>query len=419
MMVMKPVTAEILTIGDEILYGQILDTNAQWMSEKLDEIGVRVVRKTTVGDNEKDILDSFEEAESRADITLITGGLGPTKDDLTKPLLSKYFDSPLVMNNEALREISLLFRKKGREMTSLNRKQAELPDKCEKISNPFGTAPGMWFSRNKKVFVSMPGVPFEMKAIMETTVLPKIGSEFRLPVIFHRIIKTVGIGESWLADLIGDWEDELPEHIKLAYLPSKGQVRLRLTAFGDDLNQLKEEVSQCERDLQHLAGEYVYGFDQDTLSGVIGKLLREKGLQVSTAESCTGGKIASMITSVPGSSDYFSGSIIAYSNNIKTKELSVPEVIIKEHGAVSEEVVTTMARKAREKLGTDCSIASSGIAGPGGGTDQKPVGTIWIAVSTPSETVAKKLQLTNKRELNIELTAVASLNLLRQTLIKT
>ncbi len=414
----KPnITAEILTIGDEILYGQIVDTNSQWMSEKLDEIGVRVIRKTTVGDNEQDILDAFAQSEKRADITLITGGLGPTNDDLTKPLLAKYFDSPLVLHQEALDEIADLFQRKGRELTELNRKQAELPEICSKITNKYGTAPGMWFERDASVFVSMPGVPFEMKHMMEDTILPKIRETFKTPVIYHKVVKTAGIGESWLADLIKEWEADLPEHIKLAYLPSKGQVRLRLTAFGDDLTELQTDVEKKVVELLMLAGQYVYGFDNTSLEQAVGEILAEKNLSIGTAESCTGGRVANMITAVPGSSKYFTGSVVAYHNDIKTKYLKVSQSNLDQHGAVSEQVVSEMAENVKSVLSTDVGVATSGIAGPDGGSDEKPVGTIWIAVSTKAGVKTKKLQLTNKRDLNIELTAIALLNLLRQELI--
>ncbi|MEO1049576.1 MAG: competence/damage-inducible protein A [Bacteroidota bacterium] len=413
---MDLINAEILTIGDEILYGQITDTNSQWMSGELDKVGIKVVRKTTVGDIEEDIMTAFEEAESRADIVLITGGLGPTNDDLTKPCLAKYFDCEIAIHDGALQEITDLFNRIGRELTPLNRMQAALPVCCDMISNKSGTAPGMWFQRNGKVFVSMPGVPYEMKEMMTNTIIPRLQTVFKTPVIYHKIVKTVGIGESWLADKIKDWEDALPEHIKLAYLPSLGQVRLRLTAKGDDEEQLKIEVDELIADLMKYAKKYVFGYGNDKLEEVVGRLLRDRSLTISTAESCTGGNIAQMITSIAGSSDYFLGSVVAYHNDIKKLALGVKEETLMHHGAVSEETIREMAEGVRNRFGTDIGVATSGIAGPGGGTPDKPVGTVWIAYADGNETVAKKLQLWKDRTLNIRSSSVATLNLVRQRL---
>ncbi|MEM7549118.1 MAG: competence/damage-inducible protein A [Bacteroidota bacterium] len=415
----RPIKAEILTIGDEILYGQILDTNSQWISEQLDDIGVRVIKKTTVGDNEKDILKAFEDAENTADITLITGGLGPTNDDLTKPLLSKHFNSPLEINEAALKEITHLFESRGFKLNELNRLQALLPRDCKMISNKNGTAPGIWMERNNRVFVSMPGVPYEMKSIISETVLPWLQEKFDIPVIYHKVVKTVGIGESWLAEKIESWETGLPEHIKLAYLPSFGQVKLRLTAIGEELDVLKQDVQEEIEKLIPLAEKYIFGYDKDELYEVIGKVLKEEGKTISTAESCTGGFVASQLTSVPGSSAYFKGSVVAYSNEIKENILSVNSNDLKKHGAVSEEVVKQMAENVREKLGTDIGLSTSGIAGPDGGTESKPVGTIWIAYADKERTIAKKLTLTKKREVNIKYTSIAVLNLARISLMKT
>ncbi|MGI8600733.1 MAG: CinA family nicotinamide mononucleotide deamidase-related protein, partial [Chitinophagaceae bacterium] len=314
---MKRITAEIITIGDEILYGQILDTNTHWISIELDKIGVGIVRKTTIGDEEGEILKAFAEAESGADIILITGGLGPTNDDLTKPALSKYFNSPLKMNELALKELTELFSTRGRELTELNRQQAALPECCTMISNKLGTATGMWFEKNEKVFVSMPGVPHEMKAMMESSILPSLKKKFKMPVIFHKMIKTVGIGESWLADLIKNWENNLPSHIKLAYLPSIAHVKLRLTASGTSMEVLQHEVEEQIFNLLPLAEKYIYGYDNTTLEEAVGKILIKDDLTIAVAESCTGGAVSQKITSVPGSSAYFSGGIIPYHNNLK------------------------------------------------------------------------------------------------------
>ncbi|WP_226389501.1 competence/damage-inducible protein A [Penaeicola halotolerans] len=413
---MRTIKAEIITVGDELLYGQILDTNSQWMSAELDKIGVRVVRRTTVGDIAEDMLTAFKEAESRADIILITGGLGPTKDDLTKPLLAQYFNCGMEMVPEALEEVRQYFEKRGRELTELNRQQAVLPTKCTYIPNKMGTAPGMWFYENGKAWMSMPGVPYEMKALMTDYVIPMIKETFDTPVIYHKTIKTVGIGESFLADLISDWEDALPQHIKLAYLPSPGLVRMRLTAQGTDEKLLSKDVQAQIDKVWPLISKYAYGFDLETLEQHIGQRLMANQETLAIAESCSGGYVSHMITSVPGSSAYFRGSILPYHNEHKINQLKVAESTIAAHGAVSEETVSEMAARVRELFGTTYGIATSGIAGPDGGTAEKPVGTVWIAVADGTQTFAKKLMLTKDRMLNIQLTGVSVLNLLRQRL---
>lgn len=411
---MSNLKAELITIGDEILYGQIVDTNSQWMSAALDEIGVKTIRKTTIGDEENEILTALEEAERRADIILITGGLGPTKDDLTKPCLAKYFDSDIKINEKALEELTALFKQINRELTDINRGQAELPVKAEMISNKLGTAAGMWFHERGKVFVSMPGVPFEMKKMMKDLIIPKIRETFQTQLIYHKLIKTIGIGESWLSEMIEEWEDNLPENIRLAYLPSIGQVKLRLTATGDDILQLEKEVDAEIRKIHPVIKDYIYGYDEETIESAIGKLLAENQLTIATAESCTGGYLAHMITSVPGSSNWYTGSVIAYDNRIKIDELSVSYETIEEFGAVSEETVKEMAINVRKKLGTSIGVSTSGIAGPGGGTVEKPVGTIWIAYADEHKCVSKKLSLSKSRDLNIKYTAINLLNLIRQ-----
>lgn len=409
----QEVKAEIIAIGDELLYGQIMDTNSHWISQELDLIGVRVVRRSTVGDSRESILSAFAEAESRADIILMTGGLGPTNDDLTKPLLAEYFRCGIELVPEALEAVRTFFEKRGRELTPLNALQAHLPTKCTYIPNVLGTAPGMWFYERGKIWMSMPGVPHEMKKLMTDQVIPRIKELYRLPTIFHKVIKTVGIGESWLADLIKDWEHELPQHIKLAYLPSLGQVRLRLTAFGDHLESLENDISiQIEKVLPTIE-KYVYGFDGVSLEEAVGRLLQERNQKVAFAESCTGGYISHLITSIAGSSDYFQGGIIPYHNHFKHRLLQVDETTLRENGAVSEPTVIQMSEHVRVMFDADFGLASSGIAGPGGGWTEKPVGTVWIACATRSKTVAKKLQLTQDRMLNIQLTGVAVLNLLR------
>ncbi|PWL29218.1 competence/damage-inducible protein A [uncultured Roseivirga sp.] len=413
---MKQILAEILTIGDEILYGQITDTNSQWISSELDQLGIKVVRKTTVGDTEEAILGAFAEAEARADMVLITGGLGPTNDDLTMPMLAQYFDSEIIMNESVLTHVKHFFESRGRTFTELNKRQALVPKVAEVLHNELGTAPGTWYERNGKVFVSMPGVPHEMKNLMKTLVLPKLASFFQTPVIYHKLIKTVGIGESFLADKIKDWEESLPEHISLAYLPSVGQVKLRLTAIGDNREHLKKDVQELIDELMPLAGSYIYGYDNTTLEEAVGQLLKAKGKTIALAESCSGGYVQHKITTIAGSSEYFQGGVVPYHNNHKVNLLGVKPATLEVHGAVSEACVKEMAEGARKLFNADIGASSSGIAGPGGGSEEKPVGTVWIAFADGKETITKKLQLTQNRLLNIELTQISVLNLVRKSL---
>ena len=410
---MKVVRAEIIAIGDELLYGQIVDTNSHWISQELDLMGVKVVRKTTVGDDRKDILAAFASAEARADIVLITGGLGPTKDDLTKPLMAEYFDCPIEENPAAVEAVTEFFRKRGREMTPLNILQGHLPACCTYVPNEVGTAPGMWFERKGTYWMSMPGVPHEMKKLMTDFVLPKLPTLFPLPIIVHRMIKTVGIGESWLADLISAWENALPSTIRLAYLPSLGHVKLRLTGFGTDKNQIENDI-QKQIDLVIPSIEkYVYGYDSEVLETAIAKLLTSHKKTIALAESCSGGYISHLITSISGSSSYFQGAVIPYQNQFKKDILDVKEDTLKTFGAVSEETVKEMSSGVRSLFNSDFGLASSGVAGPNGGTEEKPVGTVWIACAGEGFIETKKLQLTQDRMLNIQLTAVAVLNMLR------
>ena len=412
----KTIVAELLTIGDELLYGQIVDTNAQWMSVELSQAGIKVIRKTTVGDQEDEILTALAEAEKRADIVLITGGLGPTNDDLTKPCLAKYFDCELQIHEEALAEVTAFFKQRGRELTGVNRQQAALPVCCDKVTNSVGTAPGMWFHRNGKVFVSMPGVPHEMKRMMTDYVIPRLKQTFETPVIHHKVIRTVGIGESFLAEKIASWENALPPHIKLAYLPSLGEVKLRLTGIGASAQVLQKETDELTEKLKELAGPYIYGYGEEPLEVAIGKILLGRKLTLAIAESCTGGYLSHLVTSVPGSSAYFLGSIIPYDYDIKMRQLGVRPETLEQHGAVSEPTIREMASLVRTKFNTHIGVATSGIAGPGGATPEKPVGTVWIAYSDKYQTVTRKLQLSTERLLNIKMASVAVLNLIRQSL---
>jgi nicotinamide-nucleotide amidase len=411
------VRAEIITIGDEILYGQILDTNTQWISQELDKIGIKTVRKSSVGDAKEEIVRIFDEAQTRADIVFITGGLGPTKDDLTKKIMADYFGATLELHPQALEDVTVFFQNRGRELTEINRSQAFLPSNCTFIRNIQGTAPAMWFEERGVVWVSMPGVPFEMKGIMQQEVLPKVIKHFETPVIVHKVIKTVGIGESYLSDLIQDWENALPEHIKLAYLPSLGIVKLRLTGFGTDESLLKKDIEHCYQNLLPIAGQFIFGFENDELESVLGELLKQKNATVSVAESCTGGYLGHKFTSIAGSSAYFLGGVLAYSNEIKINLLQVSSSVLANQGAVSEACIQQMAQGVRQLTGSTYGLATSGIAGPDGGTKDKPVGTVWIAVATPTEIFTQKLTLGGSRLQNIEMSTITCLNLLRKKLI--
>ncbi|MEQ8337669.1 MAG: competence/damage-inducible protein A [Cyclobacteriaceae bacterium] len=410
---MKQTLAEIISIGDEILYGQTLDTNSHWISGALDQIGIKVIRKSTVPDIEAEILTSFQEAEKRADVILITGGLGPTKDDLTKPLLAKYFGVDLVMNKDALNDIEQLFTKANRKMTDLNRMQAELPANCDKITNQLGTAPGMWFNERGKIFVSMPGVPYEMKRMMTDFIIPRLQKELVNYHVVHQMIMTIGIPESSLAEKIRDWEEALPKHLKLAYLPTKNTVKLRITASGPDREVLKKDINEQVINLKPLIEKYIFGFDEGNIEYYIGKMLKEANKTVACAESCTGGFLSHLITSIPGSSAYFKGAVIAYSNEVKHNMLNVDTKTLEKHGAVSEEVVLQMAKNVREKLNADVGLSISGVAGPDGGTEEKPVGLIWFGYSDKDKTIARKYNFSKDRILNIEFGARKALDLLR------
>ncbi len=404
-------TAEIITIGDELLIGQVIDTNSAWIAERLNSIGIKVHQITSISDNREHILKTLHEASSRARLILITGGLGPTKDDITKQTLCEFFSSHLVLNPVALKNVESLFRKRGMKVTELNRQQAMVPECCNVIPNENGTAPGMRFEKDGCIYISMPGVPFEMKAIIENYVIPELFKTSET-FILHRTILTQGIGESHLSAKIENWETSLPSQIKLAYLPQPGIVRLRLSASGNNEEQLKTLLKKAEQELLLLIPEYVFGFDTDTLEEVAGKILDNRGLTLATAESCTGGTIASLITSIAGSSGYFKGSIVAYSNQIKEKILSVPAPMLEQYGAVSMQVVETMAQNARILFQCDYSIAVSGIAGPSGGSVEKPLGTTWIAIATPDKIISQKFMFGDHRGRNIRKASLAALHML-------
>ncbi|HQY11507.1 MAG: CinA family nicotinamide mononucleotide deamidase-related protein [Ferruginibacter sp.] len=409
--------ASIITIGDELLIGQVIDTNSAWMAQELNKWGIRVVRRVAVGDVWDEIWTALDEEQKYADIILITGGLGPTADDITKPLLCKYFDGKMLVNEAARQNVLDIFTRLNRPIIERNLKQAEVPDVCTVLQNKRGTAPGMWFEKDGKVFVSMPGVPHEMKGMMEDDVIPMLLKQFRFPAIIHKTLLTAGVGESFLAELIQDFEATLPAHIKLAYLPNYGMVRLRLTSTGFDKEKTGKEVQEFFETLQSLVKEYMVTNEDEPVEKVVGKLLVAKGKTLCTAESCSGGYIAHLLTSIPGSSGFYEGSVVSYSYKAKEDLLQVDKEILESKGAVSEEVVLQMATGALKNIRSDYVIAVSGIMGPGGGLPGKPVGTVWVAFGNKEKIETQKLYFRFDRMRNIQLTAVNALNLLRKFIL--
>ncbi len=408
------IKAQIIAIGDELLIGQVVNTNASWIAEQLDVAGVKVLRMSEISDNENAIVEELERALEIADVVILTGGLGPTKDDLTKKVLAGFFDMELVLNEEMLEIIRNYFSQKGKPLSELNRGQAMLPEGCVALPNFNGTAPGMWFDvEGGMVVVSLPGVPHEMKPLMENQVLSRLKEKFRMPVIVHKTVLTQGIAESFLADEINDWEAQLPENIKLAYLPSTGMVRLRLSCTGSNRKEISKQVEGQVEKLLAVIEDYVFGFDKDTLQLLLGKELLKLGAQVAMAESCTGGYVSHLITSVPGSSKYFVGGAVVYSNLMKQELLGVRKETLENFGAVSKEVAEEMVAGCLEKFSADFAAAITGIAGPEGGTEEKPVGTVWISVASAKGTVVSEKFLFGKnRERNIMQSAYAALHLL-------
>lgn len=411
--------AEIISIGDEILIGQTVNTNATWMGEKLNAIGIRVHRVTSIADSREDIIRIFDEASSRSQVILITGGLGPTKDDITKKTMCDYFNTELVLDQTSLERIQAFFEGRGLPMLEVNRQQAMVPKDATVLHNLRGTANGMWFERNGVVFVSMPGVPYEMQWLMQEEVLPRIQTFFKRPDIVHRTILTTGVGESFLADTIKDWEDSLEaEDIKLAYLPSPGAVKLRMSAYGGgDKKALEEKIAKKEVELMQLIGQHVFGYGKDTLASVIGELLVKEKMTLAVAESCTGGMIAHMVTDVPGSSRYFVGGMVPYTEQAKVKLVGVKQSTLDAHSVYSAQIAEELAQGAKERYETDFGIGTTGVAGPEDLENGIKAGTIWIGVSGPSGTVSKQLKLGKNRERNILMASNAALNLLRQEII--
>lgn len=410
---------EIINIGDELLIGQVINTNASWMGTILSEHGFEVIKISVVSDERAQIENAISAAMEKSDIVLISGGLGPTKDDITKKVLAEYFDSEMYFNEEAFHNIENLFKSRGFKITSVNKAQANLPKKAKAIPNKNGTAYGMWFDKEEKVIVSMPGVPFEMKTMMENEVIPRLEAQFKPEKYFQKTIMTTGVGESFLAGIIEEVEDNLPEHIKLAYLPRPGLVRLRLSARGVDEQIIKGEIqAEVDKIISVLGEKIVFGYDDISLETALAQLLVQQNKTISTAESCTGGHIAHMLTSLAGSSRYFNGSVVSYSNEAKNEVLGVSSKDIEKFGAVSETVVRQMAEGVRRQLNTDYSMATSGIAGPDGGSDEKPVGYTWIAVSGPKGTVSKVHQLGEHRGRNIMRASLIALNMLRGMILE-
>ena len=408
------VKVEIITIGDEILIGQIVDTNSAWMGAELSKAGFDVVQITSVHDASEQITQSLKLALERADAVLITGGIGPTKDDVTKNTLCGFFNTRLVFDKSVFAHIEELLKNRSRAMNELTKSQAMVPESCTVIPNLMGTAPITWFDVEQKVVVSMPGVPYEMKNVMTLEILPRLKQRFHLPTIIHQTVLVTGYPESALALKIQDWEDALPENIRLAYLPNYGIVKLRLTGSSYDAAQLDAELNQCMAALCEILGDAIIAHQDLPLEQLIGVLLSNENKTLATAESCTGGQIAQRITSVPGSSAYFKGSVVAYSNEIKTGLLNVDADDLQNYGAVSRQVVEQMAVNVREMFGVDFSVATSGIAGPGGGTPDKPVGMVWIAVSSAEKLVSREFQFNLSREQNIERSTQSALLMLKE-----
>lgn len=410
----KPLSrnACIISIGEELLIGQTVNTNASWMASRLNSVGIRVIRIYVITDDKEDIIETIRNASDLADLVLITGGLGPTRDDVTKHALCSCFNTSLKMDEGVLADIEVFFKNRGLQMIEMNRMQALVPEKATAIRNPYGTAPGLWFEEAGKITVSMPGVPFEMQHMFDNNVIPEISKRIPPFHIVHRTILTTGIGESFLAEKISAWEKELPKNISLAYLPSPGIVKLRLSSSGHDKEAIERHIGQQTDKLKEIIPAYMWGTDNEKLEEKIGEALKASGKTLVTAESCTGGYIAHRITSVPGSSAYYKGSVITYANDMKKQLLSISQSQLDQYGAVSKEVVTSMAIQARRLYDADYALAVSGIAGPEGGTKDKPVGTVWIAVAAAEGVKSKRYGFGDNRERNIIRASVSAMGIL-------
>ena len=406
---------EIITIGDEILIGQIVDTNSAWMAVELNKAGFQLAQITSVHDDAKLIKEALDNALQRADIVLFTGGLGPTKDDITKQTLCEYFNTKLIFNQDVYDNIQQLFCTRPNVMNELTKAQAMVPENCTVIQNTVGTAPITWFEQENKVVVSMPGVPFEMKKVMSDEIIPRLQSYFKTPSVIHKTVQVYGIPESALSIKLTDWENALPEFLHLAYLPNLGIIKLRLSGVADDAQKLNNEMNKQIASLTQILGNEIFAYEDKPLEVILSEKFKEKRLTVSMAESCTGGNIAHRLTLIPGSSEYFKGSVVAYHNDVKKNVLGVSVEDLEKFGAVSQQVVEEMAYRVRKLMQTDLSVAVSGIAGPSGGTDEKPLGTVWIAVCSKEKTISRKFQFGNfLRENIIERSTMAAMMMLNE-----
>lgn len=408
--------AGIITIGDELLIGQTINSNAAWLGQELSSLGIDIYRSVTIRDDRESILSVVEEYFNAVDLILVTGGLGPTKDDITKETLCEYFETELELDQNVLERIRTYFEARGKEMLESNVKQAELPKDSLTLENKHGTASGMWFEKSGKILVSMPGVPYEMKSIVSDEVIPRITAKFGIEGSYYQTLMTQGVGESFLAQEIEDWENRLyADGLGLAYLPSPGIVKLRITSSKgtQDAGLIKGYFDELKKRLP----KYVYGENGESIFEVVGDLLRDQNATLSTVESCTGGGIASAFIDFPGASDFFEGGLVTYSNELKMKMANVREETLREYGAVSEQTVIEMAKGGKEVMDVDYTIAVSGVAGPDGGTDEKPVGTVWISVAHPNGVIAKKYLFGDHRGRNIEKTKLYAANLLRRLLL--
>lgn len=407
--------AEIITIGDEILIGQIVDTNSAWIAARLNEAGIRVTGRVSVGDQAEEIADAVDRAMRRAEVVVVTGGLGPTRDDITKQVLADIFGGGMREDAATLESVGEMLRRRGVDFNALNRSQAVVPAAARLLPNPNGTAPGMWFEKEGRILVSLPGVPFEMKPLMTDQVLPQLRGRFDLKRIIHRTMITHGIAESMLAERIAPWEDALPAGLSLAYLPAPSGVRLRLSAYEAD-GEMEAVVAERFATLEKIIPGNVIGYESENLESTVAKMLTARGLTLSVAESCTGGHISAMFTSMPGASEYFLGGVTAYSNDVKADALGVRREDIEEYGAVSETVARQMAEGVRRITGSDYALATTGIAGPSGGSAEKPVGTVWIALASAAGTTARLFAFGNLREQNIPRASAMAVDMLRRAL---
>ncbi len=410
--------AEIINIGEELLIGQVVNTNATWIAQRLNEIAIPVTHISIISDNANDIMESLKAAAKRSDLVLITGGLGPTKDDVTKDVLAKYFNTELELNKTVLSDIKIYFQKREMEINELNYLQAMVPKGFDVIRNPEGTAPGLISKKEGKTVIALPGVPYEMKYMIENHIIPGLKKSRKKNFILHKTVLTQGIPESFLAEKLEVWENELPSNLELAYLPSAGTVRLRLTCKSSNKNEAENTIKKEVNKLKQLIPEYIYGYDNDSLEEIIIKSMSEKKLSLGIAESCTGGYLSHLLTSISGSSKCFKGTIVSYSNESKERLLNIPSALIEAHGSVSSQVAEAMAEGARKKFETDYGIGVTGIAGPSGGSKDKPIGLVYIAISDKNEVISEKFLFGDKRERNIIRSSLTALNMLRKRLVK-